>query len=138
MAGLVEMPTAMEMGQIVWRLNAGGEEGLKLLRLGYLQPSAIRLDKGEVTKAYVQFYDEASAALTPDETAALEWNTIIGEHTLCNLRSSNCGSTPDKCRTLSGLILLVYKSPRIYTIFTHSPYMSAQGRECIARSFLEP
>ena len=53
MAGLVEMPTAMEMGQTVWRLNAGGEEGLKLLRLGYLQSSAIRLDKGEVTKAYV-------------------------------------------------------------------------------------
>lgn len=78
--GLVEAPSAEEIGQIVGELRAGGKSGLTAA--GYCSKSS---SGREVKAAFVEFYKDVLAALTPEQADRLKWTTVVAEHTLCKL-----------------------------------------------------
>lgn len=79
-AGLVDAPSAEQVGQLVAELRAGGKCGL--IDAGYCFESS---SGREVRAAFVKFYEDVRGALTSEQVERLKWTPIVAEHTLCKL-----------------------------------------------------
>ncbi len=82
--GVVEKPTAEEMGRYIYQLNAGGKAGLVLL--GFLENRVEKHTEDEVVQAFIDYFEVASNTMTIEEREERSWDTLVGEHTLCKLK----------------------------------------------------
>lgn len=75
-AGLVEMPEAREVGEIIYRINAGGRAGLKLLGFDVST-------KEGCADAMDRVWAKVCKCLTPSEVQQMGLDQITLEHALC-------------------------------------------------------
>lgn len=82
-AGVVEEPTAIEVGH---QLNSMGRGGYSCLTHFYLAPDTKRKSpaRTEITiQGFAQLFEDVKAALGPEDSKTIGFNPIILEHTLC-------------------------------------------------------
>ncbi len=83
-AGLVGMPDSAEVGEIIFRIDAGGRGGLRLI--GFSVDT-----KEECAAAMLALWDLAQRFLTPAEIEEMGLDPIVLEHALCKFkRLSKC------------------------------------------------
>lgn len=87
--GLVSLPSFGDIGSIISKVNSDTIASLQDLR--YLPPSllASQATISESTLAFTQFYRDVEENLTNANRIALDWNTIVAEHTLCTFKRLN-------------------------------------------------
>ena len=78
-AGVVSMPTAEELGGIIWEIRKGAYGGLKKLKI--IEDS--ERDNQIVVVAFVQLYNILDDVLSMEEKLAIGWNILMLEHALC-------------------------------------------------------
>lgn len=77
-AGLIQMPEPSEVGEIIFKINAGGKSGLALLGFKVNTQEAC-------AEAMTSVCDAVHVLLTPKEINEMGINSITLEHALCKL-----------------------------------------------------
>lgn len=80
MAGHLEAPTVMQMGEIIHKINSGGVKGL--VSMGFLDPGQKR-DMGAVCQAFSQYYDWSLLTFSEEERTRWSWSVVTAENHLC-------------------------------------------------------
>ena len=81
MAGIVNMPTKLEMGDLIFKLNKGVRGGLMKLGMIGEYPSA-----NEVINAFVSLCDYLEQHLTDEEKETMGYSTSMVEHACCKFK----------------------------------------------------
>ncbi len=76
------MPTAEEMGAIVWSLKKGGLKGLKLLGFATHR-------KADAIHAFVMFHRYMLAKIPFQRRSQMDFNIFHTEHFLCKFRRND-------------------------------------------------
>lgn len=70
------------MGEIIYKINAGGIKGLTLM--GFLaEKENRRYDLGAVQSAFACYYECVLSMTTQDERAQWGWSVVTAENHLC-------------------------------------------------------
>lgn len=80
-AGILLMPTAHEWGGLIHSLNMEAKSTMEML--GFIRKQA---GKAEVTKAFTALDLALQQELTEEEKAAMKYNVVMLEHTLCKIK----------------------------------------------------
>ncbi|KAJ7679548.1 hypothetical protein DFH06DRAFT_1121229 [Mycena polygramma] len=89
-AGVVQPPTATEVGEIIRGINKGGVRGLKLLRLVGERPCgngrAFKMGNAdEIRAAFCRLHGFLNNKLSAAQKAHMVFDTIMTENSLCKL-----------------------------------------------------
>ena len=80
-AGVVAMPSAMEFGELIYKVGKGAKDGMVMFDL--VKKNA---DKEEICKAFISLDLALQRELTDIEKEAMGYNIIMLEHTLCKIK----------------------------------------------------
>lgn len=86
-AGHLDEPTVLQMGEIVFKINSGGVKGLCLM--GFLSDgmqkrgAKSKHELGAVQDAFSRYYDWTLSAISPDERLKWKWSVVTAENHLC-------------------------------------------------------
>lgn len=70
------------MGEIIYKINAGGVKGLVLM--GFLEERAdARYELGAVQSAFARYYEWVGSTTTEDERVRWRWSVVTAENHLC-------------------------------------------------------
>ena len=81
-AGLLDLPTVLDMGDIIHKINAGGVSGL--CKMGFLDKDPKgKYNCGVVQEAFSKYYNWISSITSEAERLRWRWNVITAENHLC-------------------------------------------------------
>jgi hypothetical protein len=80
-AGILEMPTALEWGGLIYSLRMGAKDGMNLLGL-----TSQKSSKSEVSQAFASLDAALQCELEEEEKATMNYNVIMLEHALCKIK----------------------------------------------------
>ncbi|KII82672.1 hypothetical protein PLICRDRAFT_33267, partial [Plicaturopsis crispa FD-325 SS-3] len=83
-AGVVRMPTADKMGDVIYDLSKGAIQGLERLGLLHLKDNANKdAARAACRKAFVELHTWLSGSLTAAQRTKTTYDVIMLEHALC-------------------------------------------------------
>ncbi|KZV59245.1 hypothetical protein PENSPDRAFT_672483, partial [Peniophora sp. CONT] len=81
-AGHLDAPTVLQMGQIIHSINSGGVKGLELM--GFLKKRTSGThDLGAVQVAFGRYFDWITSITSEEERAQWSWSVVTAENHLC-------------------------------------------------------
>jgi hypothetical protein len=80
-AGILQMPTAHEWGELIHSLRMGAKSAMCMLGL-----TSKKASKSEVSKAFASLDIALRQELDEEEKVAMNYNVIMLEHTLCKIK----------------------------------------------------